>query len=68
MPETERAAANQVADRIANLIQTIQPTEWTRWKPLQYMIGVASAPDNCVSMQGLLDEVFKFQLRHITED
>lgn len=68
LPETERASADRLAHRIGNLIKAIEPSEWTRWKPLQYMIGIATAPDDAVSLPQIVNEVFKYQIRYLIND
>lgn len=68
MPETERKSADKLALRIATMISLIEPCEWTRWKPLRYLIGYAGAPDNAVTLPQLVNECVKYQMHNVSSD
>jgi len=66
MPDTDRSVANHFAARLAEMISKIEPAEWTEGSPLEFMIGVAGAPEDAHDLAGLIKEATKYPMRQIT--
>jgi GGDEF domain-containing protein len=65
MPDTDRSVASQFASRLAEMLSQIEPAAWTDFNPLEFMLGVAAAPEDAHDMETLTKEAVKYQVRHI---
>jgi GGDEF domain-containing protein len=65
MPDTDHNVASQFAARLAETLSQIEPAAWTEFNPLEFMIGVAAAPEDAHDMDSLTKEAAKYQARHI---
>jgi hypothetical protein len=64
LPETEKTPAFELAKRLAKMFADIEPTEWTNWHPLRYLIGIAGVPDDGATLRQLLAEAVNYRFRN----